>query len=203
MFREKMTASAANRTEGRTGGRYGSRYGYGYGSGGRPTPLVIVPDERLNTIFVQGSRSDRTLIESLIQMLDTDEVPETSAARKPKMIPIQNARASEVEQTIRGVFSGQLASGGSRTEGAAFAPRLAVDETTNTLIVTAPAPLINEITELAETLDKKAGDNPAERLKIIRLKKANATRMEDAINSIMRGGNYRGGNYRGGSYRPR
>ena len=177
MFREKITRSTRRRN--------GNQYRYPYG--GRPTPLVIVPDERLNTVFVQGSRSDRKLIGSMIDMLDTDEVPETSAARKPRLIPIENAKASVVEQTIRDVFSSQLASGASKAGGAAFAPRLAVDDTTNTLILTAPAPLIDEITELAETLDKKAGDHPAERLRIIRLKKANVTRVEEALNSIIRG----------------
>jgi type II secretory pathway component GspD/PulD (secretin) len=189
MFREKTATSSANRGE---SSRYGSsRYGssrYGSSRYGRTnTPLVITPDERLNTILVQGSRADRSMIETLITVLDTDDVPNTFAARKPKMIPIKNVRASEIETTLRSIFSSQLGSGGSGSAASAgFRPQLAVDEVTNTLILAAPAPLLDEITDLAEMLDQKAGDDPAKGLRIIPLKKSNAGSVEKALDAIMR-----------------
>ena len=54
---------------------------------------------------------------------------------------------------------------------------------------------------MAEKLDEKAGDNPSKQIRIIRLKNASSTRVESALESIMRGGSYRG-SYRGG-YRGR
>ena len=184
MFRDKLATSSSNRN---SSSRYGSsRYGssrYGRTS----TPLVITPDERLNTILVQGSRADRSMIESLITVLDTDDVPDTFAARKPRLIPIKNVRASQIETTLRTIFSSQLGTSSSRsTASAGFRPQLAVDEVTNTLILTAPAPLIDEISDLAESLDKKAGDDPAKGIRIIPLKKSNASRVEKALDAIMR-----------------
>jgi len=153
--------------------------------------IVIVPNERLNTILVQGSRMDRAKIERLLKVLDTAEVPATLAAKKPRLIPIKNARASRIEQLLRQVFQARLApaAGASRTVSTASrsVPLLTVDEPTNTLIVVAPAPLIDDITELATALDENFGNEPARSVKIISLKKASAARVQSALDAIIKG----------------
>jgi len=161
----------------------------------RRDSVVIVPDERLNMILVKASRTDRSTIENLLRVIDTAEVPETLAGRKPRLIAVKNTRASEIESVLRDVFRDQLTA--SRTTGpGGLAPQLAVDEVTNSLIVMAPSPLIEEITELAKSLDEAAADNPARRVKLIHLEKANATRVQEALQRILRGGSTHTSRYR-------
>ncbi|MBN2476468.1 MAG: hypothetical protein JXB62_17775 [Pirellulales bacterium] len=149
--------------------------------------LVIVPDERLNTLLVQGSRSDRAKIEHLLTILDTDEVPQTLATRQPKMIPIKNTKASRIEQVIREMFGTQLSSraAGARSMPSWLSSQMTVDEITNSLVVKAPSPLIDDITSLAETLDEAAGEDPSRGLKLIPLKRANAKRIQQALDVII------------------
>ena len=147
--------------------------------------LIIVPDGRLNTILVQGSRADRAKIEGLLKVLDTAEVPKTLPANKPKLIPIVNTKATRIEQVIRDMFETQLSSSGGKDSLPSWlSSEMSVDEVTNSLVVMAPSPLIDEITDLAERLDKAAGENPAEGIKIIALKKINAARAVEALEQI-------------------
>ncbi len=155
----------------------------------RSRRLTIVPDERLNTLFVQGSRADREKIDELLEVLDTDELPEALAATKPRIIPIENTRASRIEDVIQDIFRKQLTAttvGTAAAMPAWLAPQISVDQTTNSLVVMAPSPLVDEIVELAQTLDKAAGDDPAQNVKIIRLKKASAEYVEEALRDLMR-----------------
>jgi len=165
-------------------------------SAGSQSRVVIVPDERLNTILVQGSRSDRARIESLLKILDTDEVPPTPAARKPKVIPIENAEVSRIEQVVLQAFQSRLgssrpgpSSGGSRTASGTGLMRAMVtaDKLTNSLIVVAPVPLIDDITEFVALLDESMGESPARGIKLILLKKASADRVREALDAITKG----------------
>jgi type II secretory pathway component GspD/PulD (secretin) len=67
-------------------------------------PVSIVPDERLNSILVQGSRIDRETIEALIRTMDTED----ARATKPQIIPIHYADAQEIANTLRDVFRSQM-----------------------------------------------------------------------------------------------
>ncbi|TVS12779.1 MAG: hypothetical protein EA424_22290 [Planctomycetaceae bacterium] len=152
-------------------------------------PVSIVPDEQLNAILVQGSRIDRETIESLIRTMDTPD----ARASKPKIIPIQYAEAQEIATTLREVFrtqmmgrvgTGATARGTART-GSRMSAEIAVDESTNSLVVVAPSPLLDEIIELAGVLDRGAEENPARGVRIISLEKANSTRVEQALQRIL------------------
>ncbi|NQT15343.1 MAG: hypothetical protein HQ582_21485, partial [Planctomycetes bacterium] len=155
--------------------------------------VVIVPDERLNTVLVQGSRVDRETAESLLRILDSDEVPATLAAHKPNLIAIKNVDAEQIAEVVRNVFKSQLTpptstgrsrSGRTSTASVRMAPQVAVDEGTNSLVVMAPSPLKEEIAELANTLDEAAGKDPARRVKIIPLEKADPDRVQRALEQI-------------------
>jgi hypothetical protein len=154
-------------------------------------PVKIVPDERLNTIMVQGSRVDRETIAGLIRALDVDR----GDADKPRLIPIRNVDAGEVAEVIRDVFRSQLSgsvtsrsrsSRSSVRRSSRNAPSVAVDEATNSLVVMAASPLLEEILELVETLDQNAGENPARQLRIIPLQKASSARVQEALDRILR-----------------
>jgi type II secretory pathway component GspD/PulD (secretin) len=79
LFRDKLARTRTTRTTWR-----------------RTSRLVIVPDERMNAILVQGSRADRAKIETLLEILDTDE----DAARGFKIIQLKKANAKNVQQAL-------------------------------------------------------------------------------------------------------
>jgi len=150
--------------------------------------VVIVPDERLNTILVQGHRIDRETVEGLLKVLDSGEVPEALAADKPNLVPIKNVDANEIAQVVRDVFKSQLSPPGKGSSGqvsSLMTPQVAVDEATNSLVVMAASPLLEEIIQLATKLDEAAGENPARRVKIIPLQKTDASRVQRALEQIL------------------
>ncbi|GEM_PF-2248100 len=174
-------------------GWYGWRRGYG--------SLVIVPDEQQNTILVQASRADRALIESLLKVLDAPQLPEAAQANQPRIIPVRNADAARVEEVVRSVFRAQLnpptvrASpwGGYRQVAPGpTTPQLTVDPTTNSLVVRGPPALVNQIEEFIKQLDETAAQDPSRRLILIPLEKLNATRVERALEEIIRRSRWRG-----------
>ncbi|MCL4204504.1 MAG: hypothetical protein KJ000_18620 [Pirellulaceae bacterium] len=153
-------------------------------------PVSIVPDERLNSILVQGSRIDRDTIEALIRTMDTED----ARATKPQIVPIHYAEAEEIATTLREVFrsqmTGRTAASTTSTRTATrslsrMSAEIAVDDATNSLIVVAASPLLEEIIDLAGVLDRGAEENPARGVKIISLQKANSTRVEQALQRIL------------------
>jgi type II secretory pathway component GspD/PulD (secretin) len=170
--------------------------------------VVTVPDARLNAIVVHGSRSDQAIVENLIRVLDTSERPDSLAIIRPKLIPIKNTRAAEIQRVLQDAYRSQMQMGGARRQleiprgvppevaslfrqinAASSGPilSLSVDEMTNTLIVMGPNDLVEEIAELVQQLDDAAlGDNPTRTLKIMTLKKLNSQRLNQALEQLMR-----------------
>ncbi len=67
-----------------------------YGSSRETTNrIAIIPDERLNTILVKGSRADRAKIEDLLKILDTAE-----DSRTLRIIPLKKTNATRVQQAL-------------------------------------------------------------------------------------------------------
>jgi type II secretory pathway component GspD/PulD (secretin) len=170
--------------------------------------VVAIPDERLNALVVYASRADQPVVENLIRILDTSDVPDSLAIIRPKLIQVKNTRASEIEDVLRDVYKTQMTMGGGRRQmdiprgmpsemasvlrqmnAAASGPllTLSVDELTNTLIVTAPADLVEEVAALVAELDEAAlQENPTRSLRILSLKKLNAERLDEAIDMLLR-----------------
>jgi len=158
------------------------------------TEVRIVPDESLNRILVQGNRIDRETIGGLIRALDTEE----GGGVKPQIVPVRFAEAEDIAQVVREVFRSRMTrstavpTSGMRSFGRSrVTPEIAVDPTTNSLIVMAPPPLLDEILKLIGSLDQAAEQNPARNVKIITLQKTNTKRIEDALQRILKSGSYR------------
>jgi type II secretory pathway component GspD/PulD (secretin) len=151
--------------------------------------LVIVPDERTNSILVQGSRAERNAIENFLKVLDSAELPPALAAQKPRTIAIQNTNAARIAELVRSIFRAQLTPGTGRGAGAApswLATDLTVDDVTNSLIVTGPKPLVDAIEQFAVSTDEAARDDKSREVVIISLKKASADRVQQVLDAMMK-----------------
>lgn len=147
--------------------------------------------------MVQANRSDREVIASLIETLDSAETPQALAANQPRMVPIKNTDADEIQNVVEDVFESQLrgsmGEGGRRSSRGPLSPRLSVDRTSNSLVIRAPSPLADEIEQFAKTLDEAAGDDPSRRLRIVPLQKLSSDSVQDALDVILRDRSYRRG----------
>ena len=168
--------------------------------------VVVVPDQRLNALIVFAGRVDRERIEQLIEILDSDNIPETVATARTNVISIKHADAAKVNTVLTGIYKAQMSAGGSRQSvaipkgvptavatvlrqinAASSAPLLniQVEPTTNSLVVMAPQNLLEEVTELVERLDKAAATSRARGVSIIELRKTNSRRVMDVLNRVL------------------
>lgn len=169
--------------------------------------VVIEADQRLNAVIVYAGRNDRAAIERLLKVLDSDDVPESLIANRPQLIPVKNTSATRIEQVLKDVYKTQLSTGGTRTpvpvpsgssrEVAAVIQQintantgplmtLGVDDTTNSIVIMAPGPLVREVTELVAELDENALNDTSRGVKIVKLKSTSALRVKEILDTIIK-----------------
>ncbi|MBI3836464.1 MAG: hypothetical protein HY288_00845 [Planctomycetia bacterium] len=169
--------------------------------------VVVESDQRLNAIVVYGGRSDRAAIERLLKVLDSEDVPESLVANRPSLIPVKNTNAVRIEQVLKDIYKTQLTSGGVKQQipvpsgasrevaaviqqinTAATGPlmTLGVDDTTNSIVIMAPGPLVKEVSELVAALDGAALDDSSRGVKIVKLKSTSAQRVKDTLDTIIK-----------------
>jgi type II secretory pathway component GspD/PulD (secretin) len=175
----------------------------GSGSGGSSftsSNVEIVPDARLNALIVQAKPADLDTMEQLLKVLDQRTGPEdVEADGQPRSIPVYNASASDIAQTIQQLYQDRIAGGGANispqemmkmlrggpnTEQQIAKMSIAVDTRNNMLIVRAPDPLFEEIKLLVEELDEMEADSP-ETTRVVSLKHTNSAAVQKALTSIL------------------
>lgn len=135
--------------------------------------VVIVPDERLNAIVAYANRTDRLTIESLLKVLDTADMPEPLAADRLQLIPIKNAGAEKIMQSLMTMFR-------SHVDG------FSVEETTNSVVVIAAPETVEEIKRVANILDEAAGSKASREVEIVPLRKIKSEQVERALEIILK-----------------
>jgi type II secretory pathway component GspD/PulD (secretin) len=187
--------------------------GGGLSSGG---PITITSDARLNALFVKASAADIDLIQELLGIIDREAGPEkVQTSAPPRFIPVFNSSAEEVATVVRQQYANRLVAdanqqrqpspedlvralrgggggrGGrdSRTDTKSEPPKITigVDTRSNSLIVSAPEPVFQEIKTLVEQLDAAAESNRDDTMKIVTLKSANPALVQRALSTITAG----------------
>ncbi|MCR9295963.1 MAG: hypothetical protein NXI32_24880, partial [bacterium] len=166
----------------------------------------IVADSRINALIVNGSRGDRQTIEELLGILDSEDLIDTLQQISPVILRLETASAKNVVELLRDVYRSQLSAASSRrpigipagvaTDVALLLQQInaqtsgplltiAVEETTNSIIMRAPAQLSREIQSFVQELDQDANSTPSTRVNLIRLKSTNTKNMEAALRLLM------------------
>lgn len=188
----------------------------GPSSGGTTTTtggtLSIIPDPRLNALFVQASARDLDSIEQLLEVIDTKEsieaVETTPAAR---FIPVFNGNAESIAGVVRTVFASRMQAdaaqprqpspedfiralrggGGGRggnnrqqNRGEEQKMTIGVDTESNSLIVSAPDYLFKEVQALVSELDR-AANRSDETVRVVTLKKASTDLVQRSLVSVL------------------
>jgi len=193
------------------GGVMGTLLGLG---GGGPIlettgSVTMVPDVRLNALVVQANPTDLDMIEQLLEVIDQEGSPEeVQTLAKPKVIPVYYTTAAEVANVVREVFAPQIAMGSgrgrqpspeefiralrggrgrssrdrSRTEQQQMT--VGVDERSNSVVVSAPEPLLKQVEQLVFALDR-AGDESDETMQVVTINRADPRVIQSALQSIV------------------
>ena len=169
-------------------------------------PVAFVADERLNALVVHGTRKDRETVEELLQVLDTEEMPDSLHVNRPELILLENTQARRVLAILENVYKTQLKSGGGRKQvqiptgvsagvasvlqqinAVAAGPLLTldVDEATNSLVMRAPPELSKEIKTFVQRLDTQVAEIPNRQVRIIQLKHDKADRMQAILEQFL------------------
>ena len=172
----------------------------------------IIPDGRLNVLVVQANAADFELIEQLVKIIDQESGPEdVQTGGKPRLIPVNNVGADEIATVVRQVYSSRISSdsaagaqnrqpspeefiralrGGGRrdsrseSKGEPQKMSLGVDARSNSIVVSAPQPLFDEVKELVNVLDVAAANNRSEAMSIVSIKTANPSAVQRALTAI-------------------
>ncbi len=168
--------------------------------------VKIVADARINGLIVSGNRADRKVVEELLGVIDSEDLLDTLQQITPTTVQLQSASAAAVADIIEDVYKSQLSAGAGRRpvqipEGVttsvaivlqqlnaqASSPLLtvAVDETTNSIVLRAPVDLTTEIKSFIEKLDKQSIDAPGRRVQLLRLESTNTKNLEKALKLLM------------------
>jgi type II secretory pathway component GspD/PulD (secretin) len=107
------------------GGLFGGLFGGGGSSSstsstvsgpGSTGEVSIIPDARLNALWVQANSMDLQMIEDLVEMIDIpDSLVETHTRGKPQTIYVKNVPVADVETTVKQVFADRIAQPGQAT----------------------------------------------------------------------------------------
>jgi type II secretory pathway component GspD/PulD (secretin) len=174
---------------------------------GGSTTLKIIPEVRLNALFVSGPTYQVHEVEQMLEVLDATERPESLRERQPRMIAVEHADVTEVSRIVNDVYKDLLqpnplmalarsggGGGGNNPlamlmgQGGAGALdtklTIGIDERTSHLIVSADDALFREIEGLVKSIDTAAMD--AKRtVRIVNLQHADPTLVKNTLGTLV------------------
>lgn len=168
------------------------------------TSLRIIPELRLNALFVTGPNYLVAEVEQFLKVLDASELPDSLRDRLPQQIPVEHADVNEVFNIVSDIYEDYLSSGrqqGGKNGANPFAAilggqaggdsaqelsklTLGVDERTSQLIVSAGDSLFREIEQLVSSVDQSAKD-ANKTVRVVRLESADPILVQQTLQSLL------------------
>jgi len=143
--------------------------------------VVVLPDERSNSLIVGGSPESFKLVESLARQLD-EAAP--GLGGQIQLYPLKEANAGSISQTLSNLFT-QRYQAARAPEVSRQRPIILPDLRTNSLLVAANSDDTKVLKSLLAKLDVRLRD-PAVRLIVVPLKHNDAGIVGPMINNIFR-----------------
>jgi len=162
----------------------------------------VIPNTRLNALFVYGPPHKVAEVEQMIEVLDATDWPESGRSRRPRMIELAHADVNEVYTIVKDVYADYLESesarqnqnplaalagggrGGNNREATPPRMTLGIERNSSKLIVSASDDLFAQVSALVESLDSAALD--AQRtVRVVQIKNADATTLQNTLQQIV------------------
>lgn len=174
---------------------------------------TFVADTRINALVMYGGNADRTVIEELLSVLDSDELINQLQLEQPTLLSVENTDAQRVIDVLEDVYANQLRSDGGRkpltipegisadvatilqqinAETVGPLLTLGVETTSNSIVMRAPAELSEEIRNFVQLIDQRAGEQRSRQIQVIRLRESKSEQIEDALQMLLRTPRQRG-----------
>jgi type II secretory pathway component GspD/PulD (secretin) len=176
---------------------------------GSTASLTIIPDARLNSLFVSGPESKVQEVEQLLEVLDASEWSAGELReRRPRMIEVKHAEVVDVYERVSEIYANyletgrngggrnqqnpfQMLVGGGRGGGGGGGGQdnevkltISADTRTNHLIVSANDALFSEIQALVDDMDQKVFE--AKRtVRLVALQHASPNLVKNAVSTLM------------------
>jgi len=171
--------------------------------------LTFISDADSNTILVEGASAEQfKTIEDLIKLYDQPPPSDAQSVRKTKLIHLKYSKAKAVADTVKDVYRDLLSSNdkalAGNNQGRDIRPNfifgdsdtteqktprfkgllsIGVDEVSNSLMVSAPAYLFDDVAKMVEELDQAAA--PDYTVQMVRVSHGmSATRMKELLNQV-------------------
>jgi hypothetical protein len=182
-------------------------------------PLRIVADSDSNSILVQGGDAGQLKkIDDLIKIYDRAQPVDAKSARKTETVQLQYSKAKAVADTVKDVYRDLLSSTDKALAGNQEQRRerfirlsfdddsersqkqptykgllsIGTDEISNTLILSAPAYLLEEVVKMVKELDESARP-VADSVSVVKVGPGmSAEKVEEAVNRVFGDGSAAG-----------
>ncbi|HEX5056046.1 MAG TPA: type II secretion system secretin GspD [Gammaproteobacteria bacterium] len=117
--------------------------------GSVPGNPLLTADERTNSILLTGDKASRLRIRTIIAQLDTP----LESGGNTKVVFLKYAAAANLVAILQGVIEKSL--GDQQQQPAPGQPRISIqaDETTNSLVITAPSSAVRQLETIIRQLD--------------------------------------------------
>ncbi len=170
--------------------------------------LRIIPDTRLNSLFVSGPSSQVKEVEEMLRVLDANEWPDSLRDKITRMIPVEYADANDVLKIVKDTYkvyidppqqqqqnrnnplAAMMGGGGRSSSRNGNSPEslikmaVSVDTNTNHLAVWADESLFREVESLVQSIDK-AAQEARRTVRVVPLLSTNSSVIQNALGTLM------------------
>ncbi|MHC4828264.1 MAG: secretin N-terminal domain-containing protein, partial [Planctomycetota bacterium] len=148
-----------------------------------PSRVRVSSDPQNNAVIVMGPPEAIGFVDEFIELLDQTPV---NVQTTLKLYPLRHAQASDLRNTLRNIFRVRYQSLRGQPGASAIQPEFAVDDRTNTLLVTAAPEQLAEVDALLEELDRGLGED-RQPLRTIELSAIRPQQAADILNKVVIG----------------
>jgi type II secretory pathway component GspD/PulD (secretin) len=172
------------------------------GLGANPQTLRIIPDTRSNSLFVTGPQALVEEAEGFLEVLDSNNIPESLRDMQPRRIEVQYAEIEDIAAIVNETFKpymeppggrqqqnnplAQMFGGGGGAKGnepQGVQMTVATDRQTSSLIISSSEALFGKVESLVLELDETA--RKANRtIRVVQLKNSDATQLQESLKSL-------------------
>ncbi|MFM7833816.1 MAG: secretin N-terminal domain-containing protein, partial [Planctomycetaceae bacterium] len=175
------------------------------GLGANPQTLRIIPDPRANCLYITGPQAAVDEAESLLRVLDSNEMPESLRELQPRRLAVQHADVDEVvtivndafkpymepaggrgqqNNPLAAMFGGAGGGGrGARNEPTGVQMTVAVDRQNSTLIISSSEALFQKVKLLVDEVDQTA-QQANRTVRVVQLQHSDAATVQRSLTSL-------------------
>ena len=172
------------------------------GIGENPQTLRIIPDPRSNSLLVTGPQASVDEAEKLLEVLDSNSIPESLRDMQPRQITVEHADIDAVATMVKDVFKPYIEpAGGQQQQNNPFAALMGggggsgkkeangvqmtvgVDRSTSTLFVSSSEALFQKVEALVKDQDE-AAKLARPTVRYVQLMNADATMVQNSLSAL-------------------